>query len=102
MADLEKIKKSLLEKTTSNGDSYALYEDPDFPANQTSVFYHQTPPFKFTWLRPKVKKTSVSISGKALFVPVSFLVGDNGHLQIFTTVATVYVSALRYHRPQGP
>lgn len=53
MADLEKIKKSLLEKTTSNGDSYALYEDPDFPANQTSVFYHQTPPFKFTWLRPK-------------------------------------------------
>lgn len=31
-----------------------LYEDPDFPATQTSVFYHQSPPFTFAWLRPQV------------------------------------------------
>ncbi|KAH6937678.1 hypothetical protein HPB50_003573 [Hyalomma asiaticum] len=37
----------------ANGDGPALFEDPDFPASQNSVFYHQTPPFKFTWLRPK-------------------------------------------------
>lgn len=29
-----------------------LWEDPDFPAIQTSVFYHQTPPFIFQWKRP--------------------------------------------------
>lgn len=29
-----------------------LWEDPDFPAVQTSVFYHQTPPFTFVWKRP--------------------------------------------------
>ncbi|CAN8029262.1 unnamed protein product [Ixodes persulcatus] len=54
MADLEKVPKSLI-KATTNGDSHVLFEDPDFPANQTSVFYHQTPPFKFAWLRPKTK-----------------------------------------------
>ncbi|XP_075535997.1 calpain C [Dermacentor variabilis] len=51
MSELEKIKKSLLK--CANGDGPALFEDPDFPASQNSVFYHQTPPFKFTWLRPK-------------------------------------------------
>uniref|UniRef100_A0A1B0C9N4 Calpain catalytic domain-containing protein n=2 Tax=Lutzomyia longipalpis TaxID=7200 RepID=A0A1B0C9N4_LUTLO len=30
-----------------------LWEDPDFPAVQTSVFYHQTPPFTFQWKRPQ-------------------------------------------------
>ncbi|KAL1427842.1 hypothetical protein MTO96_003175 [Rhipicephalus appendiculatus] len=51
MSELEKIKKGLLK--SANGDGPALFEDPDFPASQNSVFYHQTPPFKFTWLRPK-------------------------------------------------
>ena len=31
-----------------------LWEDPDFPATQASVFYHQTPPFTFEWKRPNV------------------------------------------------
>ncbi|XP_035232738.1 calpain-C-like [Stegodyphus dumicola] len=29
-----------------------LFEDPDFPATQSSVFYHQTSPFQFVWKRP--------------------------------------------------
>ncbi|XP_017097518.1 calpain-C isoform X1 [Drosophila bipectinata] len=28
-----------------------LWEDPDFPALQSSVFYYQTPPFTFQWKR---------------------------------------------------
>ena len=28
-----------------------LWEDPDFQAVQTSVFYYQTPPFTFQWKR---------------------------------------------------
>ena len=32
-----------------------LWEDPDFPITQTSIFYHQSPPFQFVWKRPKVK-----------------------------------------------
>ncbi|CAN8011545.1 unnamed protein product [Ixodes pacificus] len=65
MADLDKVPKSLI-KATTNGDSHVLFEDPDFPANQTSVFYHQTPPFKFAWLRPKVEDLQ-----RTLFVAAS-------------------------------
>lgn len=28
-----------------------LWEDPDFQAVQSSVFYYQTPPFTFQWKR---------------------------------------------------
>lgn len=37
----------------SCGERGELWEDPEFPASQTSVFYHQTPPFTFHWRRPK-------------------------------------------------
>ncbi|KAH1002167.1 hypothetical protein HUJ04_008280 [Dendroctonus ponderosae] len=47
MSEYEQIRKMCLKR----GE---LWEDPDFPANQASVFYHQTPPFQFTWKRPKV------------------------------------------------
>ena len=43
----EKIVKQLATKSQ-------LWEDPEFPAVQSSVFYHQTPPFEFAWKRPKV------------------------------------------------
>ncbi|XP_060809686.1 calpain-C isoform X2 [Amyelois transitella] len=46
MTDYEKIKAMCLAK----GE---LWEDPDFPAVQTSVFYYQRPPFHFFWKRPK-------------------------------------------------
>lgn len=45
-SEFEKIRKILLKK----GD---LFEDLDFPTTQSSVFYHQTPPFQFQWKRPK-------------------------------------------------
>lgn len=45
--DYERIKNLCLKR----GD---LWEDPDFQAVQSSVFYHQTPPFTFVWKRPKV------------------------------------------------
>ena len=44
-----------------------LWEDPEFPAEQSSVFYHQKPPFTFQWKRPRVsspesdKKTTFEI-----------------------------------------
>ncbi|GBM14828.1 Calpain-C [Araneus ventricosus] len=46
MSEFEKIKRSHIKK----GE---LFEDPDFPATQASVFYHQKPPFQFVWKRPK-------------------------------------------------
>jgi len=46
MSDYERIRRACLKR----GE---LWEDPDFPAAQTSVFYHQTPPFQFQWKRPK-------------------------------------------------
>lgn len=47
MSEYERIKRACQKR----GE---LWEDPDFPATQASVFYHQTPPFQFTWKRPKV------------------------------------------------
>lgn len=38
-----------------------LWEDPDFPATQSSVFYHQKPPFQFVWKRPKVSNMLTSL-----------------------------------------
>ncbi|KAJ9601212.1 hypothetical protein L9F63_000632, partial [Diploptera punctata] len=54
MTDYERIKRSCLKR----GE---LWEDPEFPATQASVFYHQTPPFQFVWKRPKqVYKSNLS------------------------------------------
>jgi hypothetical protein len=55
MTDYERIRRSCLKR----GE---LWEDPEFPATQASVFYHQTPPFQFVWKRPKVRKESVTMS----------------------------------------
>lgn len=49
MSEYERIKRACLKR----GE---LWEDPEFPATQASVFYHQTPPFQFQWKRPKVRK----------------------------------------------
>ncbi|XP_023016571.1 calpain C [Leptinotarsa decemlineata] len=46
MSEYERIRRACLKR----GE---LWEDPDFPATQSSVFYHQTPPFQFTWKRPR-------------------------------------------------
>ena len=46
-SEFERLRESCLKK----GE---LFEDSDFPAVQTSIFYHQKPPFSFVWKRPKV------------------------------------------------
>lgn len=46
MSDYDSIRRACLKREE-------LWEDPDFPATQASVFYHQTPPFQFVWKRPK-------------------------------------------------
>ena len=33
-----------------------LYEDPDFPAIEKSLFYSQKPPAQFVWKRPPVRR----------------------------------------------
>jgi hypothetical protein len=45
-SDYKHIRESCLKK----GE---LWEDPDFSAVQSSVFYHQKPPFSFVWRRPR-------------------------------------------------
>uniref|UniRef100_A0A669PNS2 Calpain-3 n=1 Tax=Phasianus colchicus TaxID=9054 RepID=A0A669PNS2_PHACC len=42
----EELHKQCLEKNI-------LYEDPDFPPNETSLFYSQKVPIKFEWKRPR-------------------------------------------------
>lgn len=43
----EELHKKCLEKNI-------LYEDPDFPPNESSLFYSQKIPIKFEWKRPRV------------------------------------------------
>ncbi|CAH2035747.1 unnamed protein product, partial [Iphiclides podalirius] len=47
MSDYERIKANCLQRRE-------LWEDPDFPAIQNSVFYYQVPPFTFEWRRAKI------------------------------------------------
>jgi len=54
MSEYERIKRSCLKR----GE---LWEDPEFPATQASVFYHQTPPFQFQWKRPKVSAPNIDL-----------------------------------------
>lgn len=54
MSEFERIKRTCVKR----GE---LWEDPDFPASQASVFYHQTPPFQFVWKRPKVGRSFVYV-----------------------------------------
>jgi hypothetical protein len=35
-------------------DEYNLFEDPEFPATNSSLYYSQSPPSDVRWLRPKV------------------------------------------------
>ncbi len=35
-------------------DEHNLFEDPEFPATNSSLYYSQSPPFGVRWLRPKV------------------------------------------------
>lgn len=44
-SEFDRLRRSLLK-------SGQLFEDPDFPCIQSSVFYHESPPFTFCWKRP--------------------------------------------------
>ena len=35
-------------------DEHNLFEDPEFPADNSSLFYSKNPPNGVRWLRPKV------------------------------------------------
>lgn len=74
-SDLEHIRSECLKR----GD---LWQDPDFPAIQTSVFYHQKPPFNFTWKRPKdLVIEPVFISDSPTFDVVPGKLGDRWLVQ---------------------
>lgn len=45
----EEIKEQLL-------DEEALFEDPEFPAEDSSIFYSREPPRAFEWKRPHVSR----------------------------------------------
>lgn len=38
-----------------------LFEDPEFPASDESLFYQRAPPKKVEWKRPKVKGTPLAM-----------------------------------------
>uniref|UniRef100_A0A1B6CAH4 Calpain catalytic domain-containing protein n=1 Tax=Clastoptera arizonana TaxID=38151 RepID=A0A1B6CAH4_9HEMI len=90
MSDFERIKRTCLKR----GD---LWEDPDFPANQASVFYHQTPPFQFVWKRPR------ELSSRPVFVhdaPSQFDIspGKMGDRWLVSCLGVLYLSKGLFYR----
>jgi len=72
-----------------SGESYAvrkkhclkegvLYEDPDFPAIDSSLFYSKKPPRPFQWKRPKdiVNNPSLFVGGASRFDITQGMLGD--------------------------
>ncbi|XP_066991587.1 calpain-C isoform X1 [Anabrus simplex] len=90
MTDYERIKRSCLKR----GE---LWEDPEFPATQASVFYHQTPPFQFVWKRPK------ELSSRPVFVhdaPAQFDIvpGKMGDRWLVSCLGVLYLSKGLFYR----
>lgn len=52
--------KTFLELRDKYVKKKVLFEDPLFPANDSSLFYSQTPPMKFEWKRPSVSARLLS------------------------------------------
>lgn len=52
-----KIYEELKQECLSNG---VLFEDPDFPACNSSLFFSEKPPIPFIWKRPRVSMTLCS------------------------------------------
>ena len=52
--DFEAIRRQCLAEGT-------LFEDPYFPADDSSLFYSQKPPRKIEWKRPKVKCSRIPL-----------------------------------------
>ncbi|KAL4237592.1 hypothetical protein ACF0H5_002306 [Mactra antiquata] len=59
-----------------------MFEDPDFPANDTSLYYSRTPPYRFEWKRPgeiagySRQKPSFFIDGSTRFDVKQGSLGD--------------------------
>ncbi|GLV45685.1 Calpain C [Carabus blaptoides fortunei] len=90
MTDYERIKRACLKR----GE---LWEDPDFPATQASVFYHQTPPFQFQWKRPK------EVCTRPMFVqdgPTQFDIsaGKMGDRWLVSCLGVLYLSKGLFYR----
>ncbi|XP_063237464.1 calpain-C isoform X3 [Bacillus rossius redtenbacheri] len=90
MTDYERIKRACLKR----GE---LWEDPDFPATQSSVFYHQTPPFQFVWKRPK------EVCSRPVFVhdaPAQFDIvpGKMGDRWLVSCLGVLYLSKGLFYR----
>lgn len=90
MTDYERIKTGCL----TRGE---LWEDPDFPATQSSVFYHQTPPFQFVWKRPKelYSKPSFVLDNCETFDVVPGKMGDKW---LVSCLGVLYLSKGLFYR----
>lgn len=68
-----------------------LWEDPDFQAVQTSVFYYQTPPFTFQWKRISEIVSSPSfISDGDYFDIIPGKMGKLSYIVVCTSTSHCY------------
>lgn len=78
-----------------------LYEDPEFLAHESSVYYSRSPSFRIEWKRPSVRETRhekyfYEKNGKMCVVLVGILFGGGGFLEDVFNVLFAYVYMHHY------
>lgn len=74
-----------------------LWEDEDFPATQSSVFYHQTPPFTFQWKRPhEITQNPVFVNDST--AQFDIVPGKMGDRWLVSCLGVLYLSKGLFYR----
>ncbi len=72
LQEIQAFKDQDFESLRAECNEDSLFEDPEFPASNKSLYFTQSPPNGIKWLRPKVNKKSYN------YKVVSFSsIGDN-------------------------
>lgn len=68
--------KTFLELRDKYVKKNVIFEDPLFPADNSSLFYSHKPSMKIEWKRPSVSATSLSLFSK---IPLHLITTSNTH-----------------------
>jgi len=90
MSEYDRIRRQCVKK----GE---MWEDTDFTTTQTSIFYHQSPPFQFTWKRPKDLDTNPVFIREGTSV-LDVVPGKLGDRWLVSTLACLYLSKGFFYR----
>jgi len=75
-----------------------LYEDTDFPALDSSIFYSRSPPRPFVWKRPPVSHLMYQFHMHTVPVCITIVYADRLKLMLRYCKVTVHIMDYLYHK----